>query len=82
MAKYKVNRDLLEFAKTASNETIKAAGVSREYLRLVSYGHKQMSAIAASRLETATHKRFLREDLRGDWVVIWPELLHRARYED
>lgn len=79
MADYKRIPDLVEYAKTVTSKDAEAIGVSASYLRLVGYGHKRLSAKAASLLEQHTKGRFKRETLRPDWKEIWPELIELKR---
>lgn len=68
--------ELLEWLREASDEDIKQTGVSRNYLRLVAYGHKRPSARVSTSLEQLSGKRITRQMLRPeDWEIIWPELV-------
>lgn len=67
---------LLEWLREATDEDIKQTGVSRNYLRLVAYGHKRASARVSTSIERLSGKRITRQMLRpGDWEIIWPELV-------
>ncbi len=72
--------ELLEWLRTASDNDIKQTGVSRNYLRLVAYGHKRPSARVATSLEQLSGKEITRQMLRpDDWEIIWPELVRPPR---
>lgn len=71
--------ELLEWLRDASDDDISQTGVSRNYLRLVAYGHKRPSARVATSLEQLSDKYITRQMLRpDDWKIIWPELVDRS----
>lgn len=72
--------ELLEWLREATDEDVKYTGVTRNYLRLVAYGHKRPSARVSTSLEQLSDKRITRQMLRpDDWEIIWPELVDPSR---
>lgn len=76
------NNGLLRWLKASDDNTVRASGASRSYLRLIGYGHKRPSALVAAGVERASNGAVTRRQLRpDDWYLIWPELTEDTKKE-
>ena len=70
---------LLDWLKTADDDSVKRTGTTRAYLRQIGYGNKTATPIVATSIERETFQKITRKQLRpNDWHLIWPELLGLA----
>jgi DNA-binding transcriptional regulator YdaS (Cro superfamily) len=72
------NIRLLDWLKTASDQAIAGTGTTRSYLKAIAYGYKTAGPEIAVSIEFATDRAVIRQDLREDWVMIWPELQKKS----
>jgi DNA-binding transcriptional regulator YdaS (Cro superfamily) len=66
---------LLHWLKTATDDEIREAGVTREHLKLIAYGYRKASPEVAAVAEVVTKGVITRKELFPKiWGRIWPEL--------
>lgn len=68
------NVGLLTWLKNADEPLLAQTGTTRSYLTAIAYGYKTAGPEIAVAVELATQGAVTRQDLRGDWLAIWPEL--------
>jgi DNA-binding transcriptional regulator YdaS (Cro superfamily) len=69
------HKGLLAWLKTATDEEIQEAGVTRDHLKLIGYGYRKASPEVAAVAEVVTKGVVTRKELFPDtWERIWPEL--------